>query len=54
MSEDLKLQLAVLAKNTITLICFTILSVIFNHWWIVFFAIIFITTVEKEREEEKR
>lgn len=28
-------------KNIISLACFTILAVVFNHWWIVFFSIIF-------------
>lgn len=28
-------------KNITSLICFTILAVVFNHWWIVFFSIIF-------------
>lgn len=28
-------------KQIISLICFTILAIVFNHWWIVFFSIIF-------------
>lgn len=28
-------------KQIISLVCFTILAIVFNHWWIVFFSIIF-------------
>lgn len=38
----------VLIKNSITLICFTILSIVFNKWWIVFFTAFFLTTTEKK------
>lgn len=39
-------------ENAVAIICFAILSVVFNHWWIVFFAIVFcnhpkIRTIEK-------
>lgn len=44
--------------NTASVVCFTILAIIFNKWWIVFFALLFIrdisikTTDEKESNEE--
>lgn len=54
MSEDLKLQIAVLIKNCITLICFSVIAIIFNKWWIVLFTAIFLTSVtEKNKKEEK-
>lgn len=28
-------------KQIVSLVCFTILAIVFNHWWIVFFSIIF-------------
>lgn len=34
-------------RNSISLICFTILAIVFNRWWIVFFSILFTTTIEK-------
>lgn len=30
-------------KNTIVLICFTILAVIFNKWWIILFSMLLMT-----------
>ena len=36
-------------KNVISLICFTILAVVFKHWWIVFFSLLFYSYVEKEK-----
>ena len=44
--------------NIASVVCFTILAIIFNKWWIVFFALLFIrdisikTTDEKESNEE--
>lgn len=44
--------------NIACVVCFTILAIIFNKWWIVFFALLFIrnisikTTDEKESNEE--
>lgn len=35
-------------KNIIAIICFTILAIIFNKWWIIFFAIIFMTNFESD------
>lgn len=37
-------------RNCITTICFTILAIIFKHWWIVFGALMFYVTVSKEEE----
>lgn len=42
--------------NIASVVCFTILAIIFNKWWIVFFSLLFIrdisikTTDEKEKE----
>ena len=35
-------------KNIIAIICFTILAIIFNKWWIIFFVIIFMTNFESD------
>ena len=35
-------------ENSINLICFTLLAIVFRHWWIVFFALLFLTHVDKE------
>lgn len=43
MSDELKLLAMILVKNTIMLICFTILSIVFKHWWIVFFSAFFLS-----------
>lgn len=37
-------------KNIIAIICFTILSIVFNKWWIIFFSIIFITTFSTKND----
>ena len=33
-------------KNSICVICFTVLAIIFNKWWIVLFAALFMTSYE--------
>ena len=52
MSEHLKLQIAVLIKNTISLALWVVLAIAFNKWWIALFSILFITSVEKEKNKE--
>ena len=37
-------------RNSISLICFTILAIIFKHWWIVFFALLFHSDIKIEEE----
>jgi len=50
MSEDLKLTIAVLIKNTITLIVFSVLAIIFQKWWIVLISVLFFTFTENKKE----
>ena len=43
----LKINLLCVIKNVSVLGLFTILAIAFNRWWIVFFSILFWSTVEK-------
>ena len=52
MSEHLKLQIAVLIKNTISLTLWVVLEIAFNKWWIALFSILFLTFFEKENNKE--
>lgn len=47
------LNLLVFIKNTISLICFTILAIFFNKWWIVFFATLFVSYIGKDKEKDE-
>lgn len=38
----------IVIRNSISLVCFTILAIIFKTWWIVFFAILFTSSIDKE------
>ena len=51
MSEHLKLQIAVLIKNTISLTLWVVMAITFNKWWIALFRILFLTFVEKRKEQ---
>lgn len=46
---NFKINLLCWLKNVISLICFTILAIVFKHWWIVFFSILFYSYTEKEK-----
>ena len=37
-------------KNIIAIICFTILAIVFNKWWIILFSLIFLTYFESKGE----
>ena len=53
MDDNLKLMLAVLAKNLLTIICFVVLAIFFNKWWLALFSILFMTSVEKDKKINK-
>lgn len=46
------LNLLVVLKNSITLICFTLLAIVFQKWWIVLFAILFTVRIDKDKPEQ--
>ena len=50
MSENLKLEIAVLINNIITLIVFSILAIIFQKWWIVLISVLFFSYTENKME----
>ena len=45
----LKINLLCVVKNVSVLGLFTILAVVFKHWWIVFFSLLFYSYTEKEK-----
>lgn len=38
-------------RNSISLICFTILAIVFKNFWIVFVSVLFTSYIEDEKEE---
>lgn len=38
----------VVIRNSISLICFTLLAIVFETWWVVFFAILFTCYIDEE------
>ena len=45
----LKINLLCVVKNVSVLGLFTILSIAFNRWWIVFFSLLFYSYTEEEK-----
>ena len=48
-----KIEISCVIENIVTLICFTILAIWFNKWWIVFFSIFFMKYTEKEDKKDE-
>lgn len=46
-----KINLLCIIKNIVTIICFTILAIIFNHWWIIFFGSLFMAKAETKKDK---
>lgn len=46
------LNLLFVIENSISLICFTILAIIFNKWWIIFFALLFLSNIGKSEDKK--
>jgi hypothetical protein len=47
-----KINILATIKNCITLICFTILAIVFNKWWIVLFSALFVVSVGKKNRSD--
>ena len=43
----------VLLKNAIVMICWTVLAIIFNKWWIAFFAVLFFSNLTTKTNHYK-
>ena len=55
MNKEIKLYLILTLKNIATIICFTILAIIFNKWWIVLFSALFYSSISsKESNDDER
>lgn len=48
-----KIYFILVIKNIVSIICFTILSIVFNHWWIVLFSILFLTIFKSSKRLEE-
>lgn len=40
-------------ENAVSVVCFTVLAVIFDHWWIVLFSVFFMSSVKQTKKEKK-
>lgn len=52
MSDELKLVALIFAKNTAMVICFTVLAIVFRHWWIVLFSAFFLSSFKYKKAEQ--
>lgn len=41
-----------LIKNSVVVICFTLLAIHFDKWWIALLALLFLTTIDSKRNEK--
>lgn len=47
---DKNILWAWVVKNSITIICFTTLAIMFNKWWIIFFALLFSSSFQTQHK----
>lgn len=52
-SDNSKIVKWLMLKNSVAIICFTILAIVFNKWWISLLSIIFLTVVEYDKGSDK-
>ena len=45
---------AVMLKNSIMMICFTVLAIVFNKWWISLFAALFLSNLKIKGETDEK
>ena len=50
MSEKLKQRIAMITNNTVRIIVFAVLAILFNHWWIVLLSALFLVYEKDELE----
>lgn len=53
MEHHIHLSAPVAVVRIVAIICFTILAVVFDHWWIVFFSYIFYPDFPKVKSQEE-
>lgn len=49
--ERYKLQRNMLIANTVKILGFILLAIVFNHWWIALFSILFWTYTKNEKSD---
>lgn len=53
MNNTIWIYVLVILKNIITIICFTYLAIIFNHWWIILLSVLFTTSITTNKGDGK-
>jgi len=51
MSEKLKQRKAMMLNNTMRILIFAILAILFNKWWVVLFSGLFLIYEKDEKKE---
>lgn len=52
-SDNDKVVKWLMLQNSVAIICFTILAIVFNKWWISLLSILFLSSVEDDKEGDK-
>jgi uncharacterized membrane protein SpoIIM required for sporulation len=47
-----KIMIMMIIHNILVLVCFTILAIAFNSWWIIFFSALFLDYFKKGSDKE--
>lgn len=48
--KDSKIYWFAILQNTVSIIAFTVLAIVFNRWWIIFFSILFLNYIKTDKK----
>lgn len=54
MSEHSKMNAILLLSNTVRIIAFIVLAIVFNRWWIALFSALFLSSLDEEDQTDKK
>lgn len=53
MEVDRMIFISLLLRNCVSIVCFTVLAIHFDKWWIALFSLLFTTDIKDGRTEKE-
>ena len=51
MDDSTRLRIAIMYNNTLRIIIFGLLSLLFNHWWVILISVLFLVTEKGDKND---
>ena len=52
--EEAKVMIMIVVKNIISIVCFTILSIIFKMWWLILLSLLFLNNISYKSKDKTK